>query len=335
MAYIWKDGKLSDTLLEHLIRKQRDGVQVRVLLDAYGSIEAPKKKLERLRAVGGRIAVFHSLLPLPWTVMRATKRNHRRAIIIDGQIGYTGGLGVDDVWLGNARTNGEWHDLMFRTEGSLAKRLQGSFAEVWASTTGELLTGPRFFPSANVAGTIPVIALSSSPSPDYYPAEQFVLFSLMAAQHDIEIETPYFLPNRTIRKALIDRARSGVRVTVLVPNENTDEKSVRWAGQRIYEELMTAGVRIYEYQPTFTHTKLLVEDGVFAAIGSANMDIRSRRLNDEILIGIDDPKLAKSLAAIFQQDIARAKVIRLEEWKKRGLWQRILELVCQTFVQQY
>lgn len=335
MVYIWKDGRLSDMVLDHLLRKQREGVEVRILLDAYGGLKAPTRKLDSLKAAGGRVATFHSLLPLPWTILRNTKRNHRRAIVIDGKVGYTGGLGIDDVWLGDARNKDEWHDLMFRTQGSMAARLQGSFAEVWATATGEALAGPRFFPEAPQQGSVPYVTLSSSPSPDFYPAEQFVLSSLTAAQHDIEIETPYFLPNRTIRKVLIDKARSGVHVSVLVPNENTDEKSVRWAGQRIYQELMEAGVRIYEYQPTFTHTKLLVEDNAFAVIGSANMDIRSRRLNDEIMIGISDARFAASLSGVFSRDIQRAKEIRLQDWKRRGPVQRLLELLCQAFVQQY
>ena len=334
MAYIWKDGKFSDMLLDHLERKQKAGVQVRILLDAYGGLMAPIRKLKRLKSLGGKVATFHSLTPLPWTIMRSTKRNHRRAIVIDGDIAYTGGVGVDDVWLGQARTPSEWHDLMFRVRGSMVGRLQGSFAELWAAATGELLVEPG---SGDTPGgeLLPYVALSSSPSPDLYETETFFLMSLLAAQHAILIETPYFLPNASIRKILIDKAKSGVGVTVLVPNEHTDEKSVRWAGQRIYEKLLEGGVKIYEYQPTFTHTKLLLEDGTWSVIGSANQDIRSRRLNDEVVFGISDTSLASSLRAIYAQDLARSKQITLSGWRHRGLMQRTLEFVSQMFVQQY
>jgi cardiolipin synthase len=335
MAYIWKDGRFSDTVLDHLEKRQRAGVQVRLLLDAYGGLKAPESRLKTLKELGGQVATFHSLLPLPWTVMRSTKRNHRRAIVIDGVTAFTGGFGVDDVWFGNARNPKEWHDLMFLVKGSMAQRLQGSFSELWAANTGELLTGPDFYPTASAVGSIPYVALSSSPSPDLYEAETFVLLSLNGARNSIEIETPYFLPNASVRKALIDKARMGVSVTILVPNNNTDEKSVRWAGQRVYEELLTAGVKIYEYQPTFTHTKLLVEDGAWSVIGSANMDIRSRRLNDEVVLGIQDPQLAKSLHGVFQNDLLRSKAIKLDDWKRRGLMQRLLEIISQAFVQQY
>ncbi len=335
MAYIWKDGRFSNTVLDHLEKRQRAGVQVRLLLDAYGALKAPGRRLERLKDLGGRVATFHSLLPLPWTMMRSTKRNHRRAIVIDGTTGFTGGFGVDDVWLGNASSDKQWHDLMFLVKGSMAQRLQGSFSELWAATTGEMLTGPNFFPTAQASGAIPYVALSSSPSPDLYEAETFVLLTLAGARNFIEIETPYFLPNASVRKLLIDKAKAGVEVKLLVPSDKTDEKSVRWAGQRIYEELLTAGIKIYEYQPTFSHTKLLVEDGVWSVIGSANMDIRSRRLNDEVVFGIQNQPLAQSLREIFQKDLLKSKPITLKDWKRRGPAQRLLEILCQAFVQQY
>ena len=335
MAYIWKDGRFSDAVLDHLEKRQREGVQVRILLDAYGGLKAPAGKLKDLEKLGAKVATFHSLVPLPWTVMRSTKRDHRRAIIFDGTAAYTGGFGVDDVWLGNARNPAEWHDLMFRVGGTMARRLQGSFSELWAATTGELLLGANFYPDVPSGGETLYVALSSSPSPDLYEEETFVLLSLLAARNDIEIETPYFLPNASIRKILIDKAKAGVRVTILVPNSNTDEKSVRWAGQRIYEELLESGIRIYEYQPTFTHTKLLLEDGSWSVIGSANMDIRSRRLNDEVVFGVQDAAFSKSMNDLFQKDLGRARAISLADWRHRGLIQRTLEFVCQAFVQQY
>jgi len=333
MAYIWKDGHLSDEFISHLLKRQRAGVQVRILLDAYGGLKAPDSKLEELQLAGGKVETFHTLLPAPWTFLRTTKRNHRRAIVIDDTVAYTGGLGIDDVWLGHAQPP-QWHDLMFRVEGTMAARLAGSFAELWAATTGEMLI-PRSNDTTAITTEVNYIPLSASPSPDLYVDETFLLFSLMGAQHSIEIETPYFLPNAAIRKILTDKAKAGVAVSILVPNEKTDEKSVRWAGQRIYEELLSAGVKLYEYQPTFTHTKLLVEDGIWSVIGSANQDIRSRRLNDEVVFGVQDKAMAATLHDAFRADLGKAREIKIEEWRKRGPVQRILELVSQAFVQQY
>jgi cardiolipin synthase len=274
------------------------------------------------------------LVPLPWTILRNTKRNHRRAITIDGLVGYTGGLAVDDKWLGQARTPEEWHDLMFRFTGSVAARLSGSFSELWMATTGEMLIPPAR-PENAPPETIPYVTLSTSPSPDLFENETFFLCSLWAAQKTIHIETPYFLPDASIREALMQKARAGLDVVLILPSSHTDEKSVRWAGQRIYQELLRTGVKIYEYQPTFNHAKLLAEDGEWSVVGSANWDNRSRKLNDEIVVGMRDRQLASNLEEVFKHDLQRSKLITLQDWQARGPLQRALEYLSQTFVQQY
>jgi cardiolipin synthase len=335
MNYIWSDGRFSDQVLGHLQRKAAAGVKVYILLDAYGSNKAPDRKFDALKKAGGEVAEFRSLVPLPWTLMRDTRRNHRRAITMDGRIGYTGGVAVDDKWLGRSRNPDEWHDLMFRFTGSMAARLMGSFSEVWMATTGQMLLAPAMMQRDPARDGVPYVTLSTSPSPDLFEAESFFLMSLWAAQRSIHVENPYFLPDAAIRKGLMDKARAGMDVVLLLPGEHTDERSVRWAGQRIYGELMDAGVKIYEFQPTFTHTKLMVEDGQWSVIGSANWDNRSRKLNDEILVGMSDPAFAAGLEAVFQNDLRRARRITPEEWRRRGPLQRVLEYLCQAFVQQY
>jgi cardiolipin synthase len=288
--------------------------------------------MDRLKALGGKVAVFRSLEPLPWKILQTIKRNHRRAITVDGRIGYTGGVAVDDKWLGHARNPQEWHDLMFRFTGSAAQRLMGSFSELWMATTGEMLVVPSY---AGESEASPYVTLSTSPSPDLFEGETFFLASLWAAQKSIHVENPYFLSDASIRQALEEKARQGVDVVLLLPGDHTDEKSVRWAGQRVYQELLEAGVKIYEFQPTFTHAKLLVEDGQWSVIGSANWDNRSRKLNDEIFLGMADEGLASQLEKIFQHDLNRSRRIALPEWRNRGPVQRVLEYLCQAFVQQY
>lgn len=332
MNYIWTDGRFSDQVLAHLEQRAAAGVHVYLLLDAYGAMKAPDDKMDRLKALGGKVATFRSLEPTPWKILQTTRRNHRRAITIDGRIGYTGGVAVDDKWLGHARNPDEWHDLMFRFTGTAASRLMGSFSEVWMATTGEMLVVP---PAAAPGDGSPYVTLSTSPSPDLFEGETFFLTSLWAARKSIHIENPYFLSDASIREALKDKARAGLDVVLLLPGEHTDERSVRWAGQRVYQELMEAGIKIYEFQPTFTHTKMLVEDGEWSVVGSANWDNRSRKLNDEIFLGMSDAGLAGSLEQIFQHDLTRARRINLEEWKQRGPFQRALEYLCQVFVQQY
>ncbi|MBV9992051.1 MAG: hypothetical protein JOZ72_12255 [Alphaproteobacteria bacterium] len=337
MVYIWKDGTFSDQVLAHLEQKQRAGVQVRIVLDAYGGLTAPSEKLSRLEALGGKVAVFHSLMPLPWTMARDHKRNHRRSIVIDGAIGYTGGIAVDDVWLGDARNPSQWRDMMFRVRGSMASHLQGAFSELWVNTTGELLVGPKFYPdTATPAETgMRYVPLASAPSPDRFEMENFLLLSLLGARQRIVMVTPYFLPDDTMEQALIGKAKAGVAVTILVPNDLNDSHSVRAASQYLYDDLLKAGVKIYEFQPTFIHTKLLVVDGTWSVIGSANMDNRSRKLNDEVVFGISGQAFAAGLERTIATDLKRSKRIDKSEWERRGWWQRAGEILARLLVQQY
>ena len=337
MVYIWEDGTFSDVVLAHLEQKLRSGVQVRVVLDAYGGVAAPSDKFQRLEDLGAKVAIFHSLIPLPWTMAHDHKRNHRRSIVIDGLVAYTGGIAVSDTWLGNARNDTEWRDMMFRVHGSMALHLQGAFAELWASMTGELLVGDAFYPVADPStpSSVTYIPLASSPSPDLFEMETFFLLSILSARKQIDIVTPYFLTDASIKQALIDRARAGVIVRILVPNDHNDNRSVRNASQYTYEEFLQAGVQIYEFQPTFNHTKLLIVDEAWSVIGSANMDNRSRKLNEEVVFGISDNKFALALEATLSTDLGRSRQIRRSEWEARGWWQRGLEVVSRALVQQY
>ncbi|HEY4116000.1 MAG TPA: phospholipase D-like domain-containing protein [Rhizomicrobium sp.] len=338
MAYIWEDGKFSDVLLAHLTRKAKAGIAVRIALDGYGSIHAPWSKLKDFERAGGRTTIFHTLMPLPWAMARDHKRNHRRAIIIDGRTGYTGGIAVADTWLGNARNPNEWRDMMFRVDGSMAAHLQAAFAQVWELGTGEILAGEKFYPAgvSDVTGQqLRYIPFVSSPSADTFGMENLFLLSLGAAHRTIHIVSPYFLPDESLRLMLCGKARAGVQVRVLLPNHFNDSRWVRYASQHYYDELLRCGVRISEYQPTFIHTKLMVIDGRWSVIGSANMDNRSRKLNDEIVLGISDDAFAGTLEKIIDADQSRAAPVVLQQWEQRGTWQRALEWIALASVQQY
>jgi cardiolipin synthase len=337
MVYIWDDGRFSDKVLSHLTARAKAGVPVRIALDAFGAASAPDDKLDDFRKAGGRVATFHSLMPLPWAMARDHKRNHRRAIVIDGDVAYTGGIAVSDTWLGNARNDKEWRDVMFRVEGAMARHLQSAFAEVWEGATGEILAGDAFYPQDFSAPGMRVkyVPFPSSPSPDVFAMESFVLLSLEGARKSITIVSPYFLPDASLRAALEKKARAGVAVNVLVPNHYNDNRWVRYASQEIYEELLAAGVKIREFQPTFIHTKLMIVDGLWSVIGSANMDNRSRKLNDEVVMGIADADFAKALETLVAGDVARSAPVELAKWRERGLWQRAMERVALVTVQQY
>jgi cardiolipin synthase len=335
---------MSDQVLEHLDGKLKQGVEIRIMIDAFGSsTNKPNKQFDIFKGLGGKIAIFHSFTIAPWDLAKNQTRNHRRSIVIDGNIGYTGGMTISDPWLGNARDPKEYRDVMFRTTGPMARDLQGIFSELWASMTGEILVGNIFYPQASSAretyspqkSVLTYIPLANTPSPDSLTLQRFVLLSLLGAQQKIYITTPYFLPDQSFRDALIEKAKDGVDVRVLVPNILNDSRSIYYASHYSYAELLDAGVKIYEYQPTFIHSKTIVIDGDWSIIGSANMDNRSRKINEEDIFGVSDKVLGVTLENNFIQDLGRAKQIDPTEWNKRSIWQRIREVFDRKFVQQY
>jgi cardiolipin synthase len=314
-------------------------VQVRIIIDSYGSsTNTPEKQFKVSRGLGAKITTFHSLTIAPWDFLKNQVRNHRRAIIVDGNIGYTGGMTVSDPWLGDARGPKEYRDMMFRVTGTMAHDLQGVFSELWTGMTGEILVGDAIYPEPAPAQDnrgLTYIPLARVPSPDSLSLQKFVLLSLKAAQQKIYITTPYFLPDKSLRQTLIEKAKEGVDVRVLVPNSLNDSQAVRYASHDSYDELLSAGVKIYEFQPAFIHTKTINVDGSWSVVGSANMDNRSRKLNQEVLLGISDKAFGATMENTFLSDLTRAEQVDLGEWRKRGVWQRVREIFDRNLVEQY
>jgi cardiolipin synthase A/B len=370
MVYIWEPGELSDRLIEAMLERARAGVEIRILLDAVGALRGPRDDFQRLEEAGGKIARFRRFVPGKLT--RFHKRNHRRAIVIDGEIGFTGGAAVADKWLGDAQDPDHWRDSMVRVTGTVAADLQSAFAELWSNVTGEIMVGAPYYPSrqrrlggtggaadgdgggvetsAQAGGPTDGKAseeadegesvryhtnLISAPSSEEHPLRLFFMLSFMAARERLYIATPYFVPDKHTRQLVEEKAKAGVDVRILMPNEHTDAKPIRYAAHSYYEELLEGGVRIFEYQPTMMHNKFAVIDGLWSIVGSANMDIRSKELNNENVIGILDPGFGRELEESFLRDLERSAEIRLEEWRGRGLWQRFLERLWVLFAEQY
>jgi len=340
-AYIWEPGEVSDRVLDVLTRKAAAGVEVRVLVDAIGGLRIPGDGVERLRAAGGKVERYRP--PVFGKLTRLHLRNHRRAIVIDGHIGYTGGAAFGDKWNGDARNPDEWRDDMVRLTGCAAGTLQPAFTELWAYTCGEILTSTDHYPDHDSLEDPGPAAhridwhtgVVSSPSADEYPLRLFFLLTFLSARDRLYITTPYFTPDSNTRRILGQRARDGVDVRVLLPNEHTDAAPIRRTSHHYYEELLEPGVRIFEYQPTMLHSKLLVADGTWSIVGSANMDIRSKELNNENIVAIQDAGFAHSLEERFLKDLEAAKEIRLEEWRKRPLRSRVAERLSALFAEQY
>jgi cardiolipin synthase len=335
-VYIWEAGQASDQVSAALIERASAGVQVRVLLDSMGSLHMPSDTIEAMKKAGVKIETFRPLRLGKLT--RFHQRNHRRAIVIDGEIGFTGGMAVGDKWLGDADSKEHWRDTMVKVTGPPAASLQSAFAPLWAYASGELLAGRPFFRPDNVEGDeggLLHTGLPSSPSSEDHPLRLFFVQSFAAARQRLYITTPYFVPDASTRRLVEARARSGVDVRILLPDEHTDAKPIRLTSQRYYEEMMEAGIRVYEYQATMMHSKHVVVDGKWSIVGSANMDIRSKELNMENVLGILDAGFGAEVEATFRKDLEKAREIRLEEWRRRGPWQRLGERVCALFEEQY
>jgi cardiolipin synthase len=317
-------------------------VQVRVMADGLGGRKAPKERIEELCAAGGKWCWFHP--PRFGQLTYFHKRNHRRAIIIDGEVGFTGGAAVADKWLGNAQDAEHWRDAMVEVRGPMASNLQPAFVQLWSHITGELLVGPDFYPPehANLGlqtreldEVLQHVDILSSPSTDDYPLRRVFWLSFRCARESIYITNPYFVPDQVARDVLKERARAGVDVRALVPNENNDVALIRWASHSYYQELLEAGIRLYEYQPTMIHQKHLVVDGEWCVVGSANMDVRSKELNQECVLGILDRDFSATIQKTFFHDLERAREITLDEWRRRPWYLTLVDRFFRIFEQQF
>lgn len=337
-VYIWEPGKVSEMVFEVMIERARAGVEVRVLLDGLGCMRTPSEGLEALKAAGGKVERFRPVRLGGLT--RLHRRNHRRAIVIDGSIAFTGGAAVGDKWLGNASTKEEWRDSMVQVTGPLAKSVQSAFTTLWGSCAGEMLMGDGHYPDreASPPGAQEVsyhTSVASAPSHEDHPLRLFVMLSFLSARRTLYITTPYFVPDAQTRAAAAGRARQGVDVRILLPNELTDAVPIRLAGHSYFDELLSAGVRIFEYQPAMMHNKTVVVDGQWSVVGSANMDIRSKELNQENVLGILDEGFGRQVEATFLADLQKAREIKLPEWRRRGVWPRVKERASVLFAEQY
>jgi cardiolipin synthase A/B len=319
-------SSVADTLQKYLMERSRAKVRVLLLLDAFGSQHLSKAWRDSLRAAGVELA---TLRKLRWySLHNATDRSHVRAVVVDGRIGYTGGFGLADYWLGDGRHEGQWRESNVRFEGPAVAQLQAAFAAAWAEGTGELLTGDLFFPRQTFtarAGTTPAGLLFTAPTSGSTPAERFLALSIAAARKSLYISNSYFVPDDDFRQLLIRAAKRGVDVRILTAGPKTDVKTTWYAGRARYEQLLRGGVRIYEYIPTMMHSKTMVVDSLWATIGSMNFDNRSLAFNNESNLVTLDTAVAVQMHRNFADDLRYAKEIRLEEFRRRPWTAKVME----------
>lgn len=317
-SFIWYDGTIATQLGQLLAQKARSGVEVRILVDASGGRQLDDELLESLRAAGAKVAHFHPLRIS--NLGRLNNRDHRKLFVIDGRVGYTGGFGIADEWTGNAEDREHYRDTGLRLTGPIVNRLQGAFAENWIEETGEIPAGDEYFPHLPAAGTTPAHAVYTSPTGSVSSVQILYYLAIKAARREIIIQNPYLLPDRRALEALEEAVDRGVDVRIMVPSDrSTDSPLVQHASHHHFGTLLERGIKIWEYDKTLLHQKVIVVDGLWSCVGSTNFDDRSFQLNDELSVGVIDAGVAASLRAAFAADLRHARQISLDQWENRPL----------------
>jgi len=324
--YYSQPGAVADSLAKVLSERARHGVRVLLVLDAFGSMNLTKAWADSLRAAHVEIGLLRQL---HWySLHNASDRSHVRVVVVDGKVGYTGGFGLADYWLGDGRHTDQWRDSNMRFEGPAVMSLQAAFAAAWAECTGELIAGDIFFPRAAFRpdnGGVNAGVLFTAPTTGSTPAERFNALTIASARRTLYVTNSYFVPDDDFRKLLIGARKRGVDVRILTVSKETDVKTTWWAGRSRYEQLLEGGVRIYEYQPAMIHSKTFIADGLWGSVGSMNFDNRSLAFNNESNLVFLDAGLGAQMDSTFMDDLSRSKEITLAEWRQRPWWRHVVE----------
>jgi cardiolipin synthase len=330
--YIYWDGTVGREFAEALAERARAGVAVKIVLDAVGSVRMSQALIDFMSRNGVDLEWYH---PLRWyTLSRANHRTHRKLLIVDGEVGFTGGAGIADEWLGDAESKEHWRDTMIRVEGPVVTQLQFAFMDNWVKSRGELLTGLDYFPAVEPRGNQLTQVIKSSPTEGSSSVKLLYIISIVSATKSILISNAYFIPDSDTIRALEGAVRRGVDVRVIVPGEFTDVPIVRQASRWHYESLLRHGIRIFEYQPTMMHAKTMVVDGVWSTIGSSNFDDRSFRLNDEVNVNVYDVEVAAQMETMFREDLTNSEEVKLGKWFRRPAFDRMKEKLAELFKPQ-
>ena len=330
--FIFWDGMVGRRFAEAFAEKALAGVPVKLLADAIGSSTLGEEILRILEAGGCQLAWFR---PIHWyTLNRANLRTHRKSLIIDGRIAFTGGAGLADHWLGNSQNEHEWRDTEIRVEGPAVAAQQSGFAQNWLTSTGEILSGPEFFPLPQPAGNVQVQTILSSPNSGACAAATMHLIAVQCARKNVYIANPYFIPGARLIDMLARACRRGVNVKLMVAGKHNDTWWARQNSLRLYGRLLQAGVEIYEFQPAMLHQKTMIVDGAWATVGTANFDNRSFALSEETNVCFHERALVEQLHATFLADLERCRKVDPSEWRRRGRLQKCKEVFASLIEDQ-
>ncbi len=331
-AYIVYSDAVGRQFRDALIDRARAGVEVRVLLDGIGSGWKLKNADVRMMTDAGcKFSYYHPTHS--WRVDRTNRRSHRRVLVVDGKIGFTGAIGFAEKWSGHAQDKEHWHDVQVRIEGPLVAKLESAFQQHWVKTYGEALSGADQFPALAPAGNLKAQIVTSQ-SFSMAPVPLLMATAFSAAEKRIWIVNAYCTPTKDQVGQLTDAVRRGVDVRLMLPGANDDQPMTKSAGRAAYGKLLEGGVKIFEYQPTMIHTKGMVIDGLFSMIGSSNFDARSSEINEELDVAVYDGTFAKTMETMFEQDLQSSREYTLQEFKNRSLWERTTEWLMLPFRSQ-
>jgi len=328
-TYIYWSGNVGKQFADWLAERARAGVKVHILVDWVGSQKMDDVLLKEMRDAGVEIHKYH---PLHWySLDRINNRTHRKLLVVDGRVGFTGGVGIADEWDGHAQDVNHWRDTHYRIEGPAVAQMQAAFADNWMKVSGAVLHGEPYFPAIVPAGDLRAQVFRSSADGGAESMHLMYLLSVASARKSIDLSMAYFVPDELAIEALEDALRRGVRVRMIVPGPNTDASVVRHASRAKWGRILSLGAEIHEFQPTMFHCKVLVVDGLWTSVGSTNFDERSFRLNDEANLNVYDADFAARQAADFEADLKRSKRISYDEWLARPwtekAWEHFVSLL--------
>ncbi len=324
-TYIYWSGEIGREFAAALSERARAGVQVHVLIDWVGSAKMDAALIEGMEQAGVKVVRYR---PLSWyNIGRMNNRTHRKLLVVDGELGFTGGVGIADPWEGHAQDAEHWRDMHFRLRGPCVAQMQAAFNDNWIKTTGVVLNGEKYFPQLEPAGDRSAHLFVASPAGGSESMHIMYLMVIAAAEESIDLQAAYFVPDRLAVEALVAARKRGVRVRITVPGEHIDSTVVRIASKAKWGELLLAGVEIHEYVPTMFHNKMLIVDKGMVSVGSTNFDLRSFRLNDEANLNVYDAGFAREMTQVFEADLERTRAYTYDAWKNRPLREKFLERV--------
>lgn len=322
-TYIYWSGDIGKQFADALSERARAGVRVHVLLDWVGSAKMDESYLTEMKEAGVQIEKFHK--PHWYNLARLNNRTHRKLLVVDGQVAFTGGVGIAPQWMGNAQDPDHWRDSHYLVRGPVVAQMQATFLDNWLKVTGKVLHGELYFPPIAPAGAQKAQMFSSSPSSGSESMQLMYHLAITAAERSIDLSVAYFVPDELTQKHLMDALARGVRVRFITPGEHTDTDTVKAASRATWGPLLQAGAQIYEYQPTMYHCKVMIVDQLLVSVGSTNFDNRSFRLNDEANLNVYDAAFARRQTEVFEEDLKRSRRVTYEAWLNRPLREKAHE----------